>query len=64
MGISWDWASNIWLWVLVELSQGPVVVKMGRECAVGVRIPWDWTSNVWLWILIELGKGPVVVEVR
>jgi len=49
--------------VVVELSMGPVVVKMAGEGRIRVGISWHWASDVWLGVFANLEVSPVVVQV-
>jgi len=41
----------------------PVVMKVGRESAIGVGVLWVLSSNIWLWILSGFSLNKRVGEV-
>jgi len=61
-----DWASDVRLGILVQLSKSPIVVEVRGESGVGVSILWNGPSDIGLgvFLIVKLGKGPVVVQVR
>ena len=62
MGVSWHWSSNVWLRILLKLCQGPIVVEVGAEGAVWMRISGHWSSDIRLWVLVQLRQSPVIMQ--